>query len=69
MTGAGTCSEKRVGYLLVRKPNSENCLNFIFVASHCEKVIFVSDENYITYAIRKFMFDMPAPGRFQNIGL
>ena len=48
-------------------PNSENCLVLVF----CKKmrVIFASDEKYITYAIRKFMLDMPSPGRFQNIGL
>ena len=54
---------------VVREPNSENCLALIFVVSPCEKVIFVSDENYITAAIRKFMSDMPSPGGFQNIGL
>ena len=55
--------------LLVWEPNSENYLDLIFVASACEKVISVSDENYITYAMRKFMMEMPSPGSFQNIGL
>ena len=51
------------------EPNSENCLNFIFVALLCEKGIFLSGETYITSAIRKFMLDMPSPGSSQNIGL
>ena len=55
--------------LIVWEPNSENCLDLIFAASPCEKVIIVSDTNYITSAIRKFMLDMPSPGSFQNIGL
>ena len=46
--------------------NTKGC---IFVVSDCEKVIFVSDENFITCAIRKFMLDMPSSGNFQNIGL
>ena len=54
---------------LVQEPNSKDCLHLIFVASPCEKVISVSDENYITYAIRKFILDMPSPGSVQNIGL
>ena len=41
------------------EPNSDNCLDFIFVAPPCEKVIFSSDKNYIIPAIRKFMLDMP----------
>ena len=53
---------------LVREPNSENCLDLIFSAPPCEKVITVADTNYITSAIRKFMLDMPGPGSFQNIG-
>ena len=28
-----------------RAPSSENCVDLTFVASHCEKVIFVSDKN------------------------
>ena len=56
-------------HILVLEPNSENCLDLIFVAPPCEKVIFVSDENFITSAIRKFMLDMQSPGSFQNIGL
>ena len=55
--------------LIVWEPNSENCLNLIFVAPPCEKVIFVCDESYITSTIRKFMLDMPSPGSSQNIGL
>ena len=55
--------------LVVWEPNSENCLVFSFVASPCEKVFLVCDENPITYAIRKVMLDMPNPGVFQNIGL
>ena len=39
----------------------------IFVAPLCEKVIFVSDKNYMTSAIRKFTLDMPSPGSFQTI--
>ena len=54
---------------LVNGPNSKNCLDLIFVASPYAKVIFLSDTNYITFAIRKFVLDMPSPGRFQNIGL
>ena len=54
---------------IVREPNSENCLDLIFVASLCEKVIFVLDTKYITSAIRKFMLEMPSPGSYQNIGL
>ena len=53
---------------IVQEPNSESCLDFIFVASACEKVIFMSDEDYITYAIRKFMLDTPSPGSVQNVG-
>ena len=55
--------------ILVREPNSENCSDLIFVAPPCEKVIFVSDENCITSAIRKFMLDIQSPGSFQNVGL
>ena len=47
----------------------ENYLDLMFVASPGEKVTSVSDENYITYAIMKFMLDMPRSGSFQNIGL
>ena len=53
---------------IVREPNSENCLDLIFAAPPCEKVIIVPDTNYITSAIRKLMLDMPGPGGFQNIG-
>ena len=45
------------------EPNSENCLNLILVAP-CEKVIFVSDESYITSAIKKIMLDMTSPGSY-----
>ena len=54
---------------IVREPNFERCLDLIFAASPCEKVIIVADTNHITSAIRKFMLDMPSPGSFQNIGL
>ena len=54
--------------LIVWEPNSENCLNLIFVAPLSEKVIFVCDESYITSAIRKYMLAMPSPGSSQNIG-
>ena len=54
---------------LVREPNSENCLDLVFAASPCDKVIIVPDTNYITSVIRKFMLDMPSPGSFKNIGL
>ena len=54
---------------IVGEPNSENCLDVIFAAPVCEKVIIVPDTNYITSAIRKFMLDMPSPGSFQNIDL
>ena len=54
---------------VVREPNSEDCLDLIFVASPCEKVIIVPDTNYITSAIRQFMLDMSSPGSYQNIGL
>ena len=30
---------------IVKEPNSDNCLGLIFVASHREKVIFVSDKS------------------------
>ena len=55
--------------MLVQEPNSENSLDLIFVSSHCKKVIFVSDENRITCAIKNLMLDMPSPSTFQNIGL
>ena len=55
--------------LVVREPNSENCLDLSFAAPPCEKIIIVPDTNYITSAISKFMLDMPSPGSFQNIGL
>ena len=44
-------------------------LRFDFCCTPCEKVIFVSDENYIISAIRKFMLNMPSPGSFQDMGL
>ena len=34
---------QNVTKLAVREPNSENCLDLIFIASPCVKVIFVSD--------------------------
>ena len=55
--------------LLVREPNSENCLDLIFAAPPCEKVIIVPETNHITSAIRKFLLDMLSPGKFQNIGI
>ena len=55
--------------LIVWEPNSENCLDLIFVVPPCEKVIFLLDKSYITSAVRKFMLDMPSPGSSQNIGL
>ena len=54
---------------LVREPNSGSCLDLIFAAPPCEKVIIVPDTNYITSAIRKFLLDMPSPDKLQNIGL
>ena len=48
---------------------TENCLDPIFAAPPCEKVIIVPDTNYIISAIRKFMLDMPSPGSSQNIGV
>ena len=39
-----------------------NCLDLIFDAPTCEKVIIVPDQNYITSPIRKFMLDMLSPG-------
>ena len=42
----------------VREPNSKTCLDLIFVGPLCEKATFVSDENYSTSAIRKFMLDV-----------
>ena len=45
---------------LVRDPNSENCLDLIFAAPPCEKVITVPYTNYIISAIRIFMLDMPS---------
>ena len=35
---------------IVQEPNSKNCLNFIFAASPCEKVIIVPDTYHITSA-------------------
>ena len=55
--------------VLVREPNYENCLDLIFVASPCEKVVIVPDTNTFTFVFRKFVLDMPNPGRFQNMGL
>ena len=43
----------------------KNCLDLSFVTPSFETNIFVPDENYITYAIRKFMLNMPSPGNFQ----
>ena len=54
---------------LVREPNADNCLDLIFVASPCEKVIIVRDTNFTIFAVRKFMLNMRNPGSFQNIGL
>ena len=54
---------------LVQEPNSENCLDLMFAAPPCEKLIIVPDANQITSGIRKFVLDMPGPGSFQNIGL
>ena len=53
---------------IIRSPgaNSENCLDLVFVASDCEKIITVPDTNNIISAVRKFM---TSPGSFQNIGL
>ena len=45
---------------------SELCLDLIFVASPCEKMIIVPGTNYITSAITKFMLDMPSPGSFKS---
>ena len=50
---------------LVREPNSENCLDFIFAAPPCEKVITIPDTNYIISATRKFTLDIPNSGSFQ----
>ena len=69
LSKTGFNCEKCISIDIVREPNSENCLDFIFVARPCEKVIIVPDANYITSEIRKFMLDMPSPGSFQNIGL
>ena len=57
--------------VVVRMPNSENCLDLLFAAPRFEKVIIVHvpATNYITSAIRKFMSDMPRTGNFQNMGL
>ena len=38
---------------IVQEPDYENCLDLICVAPPCEQVIFLSDKNYITSAIRK----------------
>ena len=55
--------------MFVREPNSENCLDMIFAAPPCKKVIIVPDTNYVTFAIRKLMLDILSAGSFQNIGL
>ena len=55
---------------VAREPNSdENCLDLIFAAPLCEKVIIVPDTNYITFTIREFMLDAPSPNSFQDISL
>ena len=51
------------------EPNSENYLDLSFVASPCEKIIFVSDENCITFAIRKLMLDMASLGSAEEAQL
>ena len=53
----------------IRAPNSQNCLDLIFVASTCEKVIFIPNANYITSVIRKLMLEISRPGSCQNIRL
>ena len=58
---------KHFNSLSVREPNSENCLDLMFAALPCEKVIIVPDTNYITSAIIEFMLDMPSAGSLQNI--
>ena len=58
----------QVCFRIVWEPHSENRLDLIFVAPPCKKVIFVSDKNYITPAIRNFMLDMLSSGSFQKIG-
>ena len=47
---------------LVQEPNYEKCLDLVFAASPCEKVIIVPNKNFITSAIIKFMLDLPSPG-------
>ena len=60
-------SQSNCEFVLVREPNSENCLDLIFAALW--ESFIVLDTNYVTSAIRKFMLDMPRPGSFQNIGI
>ena len=55
--------------VVVREPNSENCLDLTFAAPPFEKVIIVPDTSYITSAIRKFTLDMSGPCGLQNISL
>ena len=55
--------------VVVREPNSENCLDLTFAAPPFEKVIIVPDKSYITSGIRKFMLDMSSPRSLQNISL
>ena len=50
----------------VQEPNSEDCVDFTFSGTSCERVAFVFDKKFITSAIKKFMLDMSSPGSFQN---
>ena len=38
--------------LILREPNSENCLDLVFVTPPFEKVILVPDRRYISSAIK-----------------
>ena len=63
----GPTAEKNIGkVIIVWEPNSQNCLDLIFVASTCQKAI-IRHHVQPTSAVRKFMLDMPNPGSFQNI--
>ena len=39
--------------LVVWEPDSDSCLNLIFVPFPCDKVVIVPDTNHITPAIKK----------------
>ena len=59
------CEEKREGNRDSPRAKLWELLRFDFVASACEKVIFVSDKNHFTSEIGKFMLDLLISGGFK----